>query len=324
MNGLGTDEKIIEVLESRRGQSVSGEELAEMFSVSRAAIWKRIKKLKEKGYKIDAVNNSGYLLAKDDDKLSAGGIIPYLDKPEYGSRLYVYDELDSTNTEAKRRVIDGAEEGTVIIADSQTSGRGRLGRSFFSPRGSGIYLSFILKPKMSAEKSLAITAAVAVAVCMAIEKITGKKPMIKWVNDLYLDGKKICGILTEAVSGLETGNIDAVVIGIGINCTTVFNGDLKQKAGSLFDVNSDAVRNKLAAELINRLYNLIDMLSGNDFMQEYRKRSIILGKEITICNEPESLYTVEDIGDSGELVLKGRNGEKRVLNTGEVSIRLQK
>lgn len=324
MKELNTDERIIEMLEKCRGESVSGEELAERLSVSRAAVWKRIKKLREKGYKIDAVNNSGYMLSKNDDKLSAGGIIPYLDKPDYADLLYVYDEIDSTNTEAKRRIIEGASEGTVIAADSQTSGRGRLGRNFFSPPGSGIYLSFILKPKMTAEKSLAITAAAAVAACHAIEEVTEKKPKIKWVNDLFLDGKKICGILTEAVSGLETGNIDAVVIGIGINCTTVFGGELGDIAGSLYDKDSDtaAIRNRLAAELINQLYRLTDMLADGGFIDEYRKRSIIMGREITICGEAESLYTVEDIGDLGELVLKNGSGDRRILNTGEVSIRI--
>ena len=320
---MGTGQEILKVLESKRGSSVSGEELAEQVGITRAAVWKHIKKLRADGYVINAVKNSGYCLSVENDKLSAAGILPYLKNPESAKKILVFDVLDSTNTEAKRRVIEGAEHGTVIIAEQQTAGRGRQGRSFFSPEGRGIYLSVIFRPKLSAEQSLPVTAAASVAVCRAIENVTGKQPQIKWVNDLYLKGKKICGILTEAVTGLETGDIEAIIVGIGINCTTVFPNELENIAGSILEKGeTKAVRNHLAAELINQTSGLEDMLRTREFLEEYRRKSLVLGRQVTIVQEPGSCYTAEDIGENGELILLDSNGSRRYLNTGEVSIRL--
>lgn len=155
-----------------------------------------------------------------------------------------------------------------------------------------------------------------------MEKVTGRQPQIKWVNDLYLDGKKICGILTEAVSDFETGAVEAVVVGIGINCNTVFPEELQEKAGSVLQGSGGAVRNRLAAELVNQVSGLEQMIRQRTFLEEYRSRSMVIGKEITVLQEPGSRYFAEGIGQSGELILRDEAGNEKILSTGEVSIRL--
>lgn len=320
---MNRKQELLKILEENRGQSVSGQELAERLGISRAGIWKQIQALRDAGYRIDAVQNRGYCLAQNNDKLSRQGILPYLEEPERAEKIFVFDVLDSTNTEAKRRALGGAPDGTVILADRQTAGRGRLGREFYSPANSGVYFTVLLRPNIPMEQAGMFTTAASVAAMEAVKAVTGKQPLIKWVNDLYLDGRKVCGILTEAVSNFETGVIEAVAVGIGINCTTVFPEELREKAGSLFPGNGEsAVRNRLAAELVNRTVHLEDCIAEGNFMEKYRRYSMVLGKTVTVLQEPGSQYLAEEIGNGGELILRGRTGERRVLRTGEVSIRL--
>lgn len=320
---MSTTEQLLRILESRRGDSISGEELAGALGITRAAVWKHIKKLRDDGYIINGVKNSGYCLAKEDDRLSAEGIRPFLNDPAVADRVFVYDVLDSTNTEAKRRVLDGAEQGTVVIARRQTAGKGRLGRSFYSPEDKGIYLTVILRPKLSTPQAVSVTAVASVAVARAIEKVMGKSTDIKWVNDVYLHGKKICGILSEAVTDLESGRIEGIVVGIGINCTTVFPDELGKVAGSIVEENdSAAVRNQIAAEVINQMLDAEEMIKTGSYLEEYRRRSMVLGKQITILQEHGSCYTAKDIGRNGELILVSADGAERILSSGEVSIRL--
>ena len=247
-----------------------------------------------------------------DDKLTMEGILPYLNDKSMAEYMVLYDIIDSTNTELKRRVRQGAKSKTMILADSQTAGRGRLGREFYSPSGSGVYFSMLFYPQIPAEELVLFTTAASVAVCHAIEAVTEQQPLIKWVNDLYLNGKKVCGILTEKQG-------DAVIIGVGINCTTVFEGELATIAGSL---SQTGIRCRLAAELVNCLVNIEAMISQRNFLDEYRKRSLVLGKEIAILQEQGSCYFAEDIGEKGELILRTKTGEKKILATGEVSIRM--
>ncbi|MEE1013338.1 MAG: biotin--[acetyl-CoA-carboxylase] ligase [Clostridia bacterium] len=246
------------------------------------------------------------------DNLTLEGILPYLTDQTIAERLFLYDTIDSTNTETKRRAIQGAESGTVILADRQTAGRGRLGRDFHSPAGSGVYLSILLRLHIPMEQAVLVTTAASVVACRAVEAVTGQSLAIKWVNDLYLNGKKVCGILAEAVN-------DAIVVGIGINCTTVFDGELAERAGSL---GFAGIRCRLAAELVNELARLETMIAKQNFLTEYRARSMILGEEVTILQEPGSCYIAEDIGDKGELILRDSSGNRRILSTGEISIRL--
>ena len=322
---MSAKQRILERLEQCRGQSVSGAALAEELGVSRTAVWKAVRSLQKDGYLIDAVRNKGYLLRQENDKLSLEGIKPYLDDPDMIGRIAIYDTLASTNLTAKKLALDGAPSGTAVLANTQTQGRGRLGRSFYSPPDAGLYFSQILRPSIPAEDSVLITTAASVAVCRAIESVTGLYPLIKWVNDIYLDGKKICGILTEAVTNIESGEIASVVIGIGINVSAAaFPPELSAVAGALYQTRPAAVsRNRLAAGLFNQLQHLPEMVQSRSYLPEYRQRSLVLGKRIRILGQAEQLADVLDIDSDGGLVVRLlADGRRAVLKSGEISIRL--
>lgn len=313
---MSTKGNVLKALEENKGATISGEELAGRLNLSRAAVWKAISELRKEGYPIDALTNKGYCLAPDSDLLSAEGIYPHI-RPSFSScPVYVLKTVESTNLTAKKMALEGASAGTVIIAEEQTKGRGRMGRSFYSPPSRGIYMSFILKPRFDASKAVLITTAASVAVCRAIEKVTGVSCSIKWVNDLYAGGKKVCGILTEAVTDFETGQIEHIVLGIGINYSTTseeFPEALSEVAGSLFHSGADnsphsdenghgeteegydwtagknvashpvpPSRNRLIAEVINQVLTMNEELESRSFIGEYRSRSMVLGKEIRI------------------------------------------
>ena len=208
--------KLLGILEQQKGETLSGEKLAEELHCTRAAIWKAVKSLREEGYTIEAGQNKGYMLVKDSHRLSMEAIQPFLVSPEV--YLKVYQEIDSTNRAAKEAAVTGlAGHGGCVVAGKQTAGRGRRGRSFYSPEEAGLYLSVILKPRGSLKESLLLTAEAAVAVYKAVLRTTGISLGIKWVNDLYYNEKKVCGILTEAVTDFESGDIDFAVVGIGLN-----------------------------------------------------------------------------------------------------------
>lgn len=228
---------VLDALEKNRGEYLSGEQLASSLGVSRNAVWKAIQKLEEAGHKIRAVPKRGYTLAPESDVLTVQSVSRFLDTdmPVY---LQVQTEVTSTNTLLKVQAEQGAPEGTVLIAESQTAGKGRLGRHFTSPPGTGIYFSLLLRPRCTAEKSLFITTTAAVAVCEAIEQVTGLNPQIKWVNDVYLNEKKVCGILTEASVDFENGGLNWAVLGIGINIAVPEEGfpeEIRSIAGAIFD-----------------------------------------------------------------------------------------
>lgn len=333
---MSTRANVLKALEENKGNTVSGEELAAGLNISRAAVWKAIQELRKEGYRIDAITNKGYNLAQDSDVLSAEGILPYVKSASMADRIHVFKSLESTNLTAKKMALEGASSGTVVIAEEQTKGRGRMGRSFYSPPVAGIYISFILKPRFEAAKSVLITTAASVAVCQAIEKITGISCRIKWVNDVYRQDKKVCGILTEALSDFESGQIEHIVLGIGINYSTASSGfpaDLAGIAGSLFDgVPGDgATRNRLIAEVINQVLEIYENMETREFLREYKDRSFVLGKEILIIspagsdkerNLKEGIpATAVDIDGDGGLVVRHKDGTVQTLNSGEISIR---
>lgn len=216
---MTTKELVLDYLLKNAGKSISGEEIASHAGISRNAVWKAVRELRKDGYDVSASTNRGYSLAES-DLLSAQAIRAHLpsDSAAANTELIVYDTIDSTNKAAKELAISGAGHGTAVIADRQTAGRGRYSRSFYSPSGSGLYMSLILRPSLlQFDDPTAITAFAAVAVSDAIQAVTGKQAGIKWVNDLFLNGKKVCGILTEAVTDFESGNIEWIVLGIGTN-----------------------------------------------------------------------------------------------------------
>jgi len=334
---MSTKGNVLKALEENKGNSVSGEELASRLKVSRAAVWKAIQELRKEGYPIDAITNKGYRLSQASDVLSAEGILPYVKvgRTDMADRIHVFKTVESTNLTAKKMALEGAPSGTAVIAEEQTKGRGRMGRSFYSPPSSGIYISFILSPRFDPSKSVLITTAASVAVCKAIENVTGIRCRIKWVNDVYMGDRKICGILTEAVTDFESGHIEYIVLGIGINYNTSdFPEELSGVAGSLYQetpTGEGTTRNRLIAEVINQVLEINEKLESREFIKDYKARSFVLGKDIliipTIRSEKERDLTqgikakAVDIDGDGGLVVQYEDGSVQTLNSGEISIR---
>ena len=196
-------------------------------------------------------------------------------------RIETFSVVDSTNAIARQRAIDGEAEGLAVLASAQTAGRGRKGRSFFSPDGTGIYLSLLLRPQIPAELALRITTVAAVSVCQAIEKLSSRKPGIKWVNDIYMDGRKVCGILTETALA-SGGRLEYAVLGIGVNALEPAGGfpeDIRDIAGSVFTAEEGDMRAPLAAEIINCFAENYARLADDSLAQEYRSRCIGRGSQ---------------------------------------------
>ena len=324
---MSTKHRILELLEQNRGDSISGERLAGILNVSRNAVWKAVKELEKEGYSIEAVTNKGYRLSEQNDIVSIQGIKPFLSPQSklYAENIKIYKILESTNKTAKEMAVAGAEHGTVIIADSQTKGRGRYSRSYFSPSG-GLYMSIILRPEvLNFENPTSVTAFAAVAVCEAIESISEKTPKIKWVNDILIDGKKVCGILTEAVTDFESGSLDWIVLGIGINVyikTEDFPDDLQTSATSIFpNEKMFGVRNKLSAEIINRILGYDITPREAEIFRKYKNRLAMLGNQVTVIqNKNEYKAAVIDIDAAGHLVVKNENGEIITVSSGEIRV----
>lgn len=326
---MSVKDKTLTVLENNKGNYISGAKLAEQLSVSRNAVWKAIKALQDEGYNICAVTNKGYCLSSHTDILSSQSITKYLSKYNNAFNINILKTTSSTNSAIKELGINGAEEGNVIISEEQTSGRGRLGRKFYSPRETGIYMSILLRPHMPASESLFITTAAAVAVSEAIEAVSGRETKIKWVNDIYCDDRKVCGILTEAAFGLESGDIEYAVLGIGINVKAPDNGfpaEIKDIATGVF--NSDAppsadVRSKLIAEVLERFWDYYEHIEEKSFLTAYKTRSLLIGKEILITSNSSSEKALAlEIDDNFRLKVKMEDGSTRLLSSGEVSIKI--
>lgn len=260
--------------------------------------------------------------------ISAENITEFLNTKFIGKNITVFKEINSTNDYAKsmcRRSDVSPPDGSVIIAESQTAGRGRQGRTFCSPKTSGIYFSVILKPSVKIEYAPLITSAVAVAVCEAIRKVCGINAMIKWINDIFINGKKICGILTESSVNCSADALDYAIIGIGINTGSVkevFSGQLLETASSIEDECGIKVNKcRLIAEVLNCLENRLSGLEKRDFLDDYRKFSYIIGKRVAVVkSDSERLAFACDIDDMAGLTVKYDDGSYETLNSGEARI----
>lgn len=287
-------QNLLELLAQQANQGLpafSGEELAARFGVTRAAVWKSIQSLRGEGYQIEGRRNLGYQLTSIHDFVSAPLIGRYL-SPEANTfyKIECFDTVSSTNTLLKARAAEGAPAGTVLIAEMQTEGRGRLGRSFYSPKSSGIYLSVLLRPDLPAANAVQLTVAAAAAGALALESAFPGLPedsvKIKWVNDLFLDAHKICGILTEGMLSMESGKLEYAIVGIGFNLKTPEGGwpdELKGIAGGLPDgiaVNDSRV--KVVSEFLNVFLELTKDLSAQRFLPEYRKRQLVVGQYVEV------------------------------------------
>lgn len=322
---MSTKDTVLELFERNRGFFISGEKIAADLGISRTAVWKAVKKLQSEGYEIEAITNRGYCLAKNSDVLSVQGLRSYFDENCSGLRPEVFVTVDSTNNVCMKKASHGEGEGYVAIAGAQTKGRGRRGRSFFSPADTGIYMSILLKPvSYPGRQVLRLTSMAAVAVCEAIEKLSGKQASIKWVNDVLIDGKKVCGILSEASYDLEDARLDSVIVGIGINAYAPkggFPSDIAGKAGSVFDHQSSGKRNQLAAEVLNRFMSYYLSDSTEDHIEAYRERSFLIGKDIEISrNDTVRKAHVLGLDENCGLIVRLEDGSETVLIAGEVSV----
>lgn len=319
---MGIKDQLLDILEHNREQYTSGQELAEKLSVSRNAIWKNIKKLQEEGHRIVGINNRGYRLDILSDMITQQGIKMHLVPQNYKYNITIYDSVDSTNNYGKKLISNGSKEATIIIANEQTKGRGRMGREFFSPANTGVYMSFVLFPNRHVSELGTLTTKVCVAVCRVIEAIKDCKAEIKWVNDIYVDKKKVCGILTEAVTDFESGTVEAVVIGIGLNIRTAsidFPDELSLSAGSVNPVSVS--RNVIVAKIINEVMAIYNDGDEKLLMEEYRQRCFLIGKEITYYrNGISCVGKAVDINDQGYLIIEKDNGDMDILNSGEVTL----
>lgn len=257
------------------------------------------------------------------DILSVNGIKKYLKEADY--KIEVYDCLDSTNALLKTRAQQGESEWTVIIADSQTSGRGRMTRKFYSPKNCGIYMSVLLKPCLPADKSVLITAAAAVAVSKAIENLSSKETKIKWVNDIFIENRKVCGILTEGGINPENMGFRWAVLGIGINVYTPdggFDDEISNIAGAVFETRSVDGRNRLVAEILDLFRLYYESLESKSFFPEYKKRMLNIGKEINVIKgeEIKKAYCL-DVDSDCRLKVCYPDNSQELLTSGEISIR---
>lgn len=323
---MTTKNKILNELEKNRNKFISGEELGIKLGVSRTSIWKAISSLKKEGYNIESITKKGYKLTADNDLLSEEGIRLFLNDNNKSTEIYVFDEIDSTNSSAKKYGVDGCKSGTIVVSNYQKAGRGRFGRTFYSPKGKGIYLSFIIRPSNLTIESVSFsTILTVIATIRALKKFCSQDLKVKWVNDIYIDNKKACGILTELVSDIESGGIDFIVCGIGINvnCSDEdFNDDIKDIATSI--CAEGISRNQIIAEISNNIVDIFDNFDKEIIISEYKSYQMLFDKEIYYeKNGINKTAIVKDISNDGGLVIES-DGKIEILNSGEVSVKYKK
>ncbi len=319
-------DKILNELIKSGDKYISGGRLGRNLGISRNAVWKAVRQLEDEGYRIDAVTNKGYRIVLNADNITAEDISSFLkDKPEK-DKIIVLESVDSTNNYAKQLAEKGAIHGTTVIANEQTAGKGRMGRSFSSPKNTGLYMSIILRPDIGVNQVQLFTSYLAVITATAIDTLYGCHTGIKWVNDIMLGDKKICGILTEASISCESASFKYIIAGIGINTGTVksvFGPELLEIASSLEDETGKVIRRcELAAAIINILEEKIIELQNGSFIDEYRKRSWILGRDIIVTqNGTETSARAIDIDASAGLIVEYADGTRSTIHSGEARIK---
>jgi BirA family biotin operon repressor/biotin-[acetyl-CoA-carboxylase] ligase len=312
-------EKILDFLRDKN-EYVSGDSISQKLGISRQALWKHIQDLKDSGYDIVAVPHLGYKLQGSPDRLFDFEVARGLNTRFIGKKIYYFESLPSTMDEAMKLGIDNAPAGTLIIAESQTKGKGRLGRAWFSPKYKGIYFSLILRPKLSPDKAPILTLLAAVASCEAVKEITGLSVQIKWPNDLILNHKKLGGILTEL--NAEMDEINFIVIGLGLNV----NNDKKSLIGGSIGLRDakkeDTPRVMLLQEILRRLesnYALLEKAGPVPIIQRWREHSITLGRRVKVYSHKEHVEgEAFDIDNDGGLLLRKDSGLTVKVMAGDV------
>ena len=328
MEKKGTKEQLLMLFENNKGLFLSGEYIAEILGISRTAVWKSVQTLRNEGYNISAVRNKGYSLSVESDILSTQGIKKYLKKDWSDMALEVHQSVNSTNTVAREKAATGAADGYTVVAGNQTAGRGRMGRSFHSPAKTGIYISIVLRPeRYDPQQAVKLTTMAAVAVCEAIESVSGEKAEIKWVNDVFVQEKKVCGILTEASFNLEDGMLEYAVLGVGINVFEPEGGfpdEIKNIAGAVFSKSENDAKNRLAGQFINHFMKYYHNVNGDsDYAEEYRRRSFVIGKNVNVITPKGTREAlVLDVDRECRLLVEYEDGTRESLFSGEISIRL--
>lgn len=308
------------------GDYLSGQELSRTLGISRAAVWKAVEALRRQGYDIEARTGRGYRLIGAPDFLSRETVEQYLHRTR--ENLHVLETVDSTNSFCRRLALEGAPDGTAVLADCQTAGRGRRGRSFQSPAGKGLFFSILWRPDCAPEELLPLTALSAVAVCRAIQRVTGVRPQIKWPNDLVLGGRKLAGILTEMSLEGESGHVSHVVVGIGINVHQQpedFAGEVADIATSLdLSLDGRVCRAQLAAALLEEMdYLRREVLFAPErWLADYRAACLNVGRTVRLLRG-DTRETVQAlrIDERYGLVVRHEDGSEETVRSGEVSVR---
>lgn len=322
-------DEILSLLRSEPEAYRSGEEMSRRLGVSRAAVWKAVEALRRAGYEIVSAPNRGYRLSAAPDDLRAGELTAALAGRLVGREVVCLDTVDSTNSEVKRRAADGAAEGLAVLSDEQTAGRGRRGNAFQSLKGKGLFCSVLLRPRVPLDALSQLTAWTAVAVCRAVQACCGLECGIKWTNDIILNGKKLCGILTELEFEAESAAAVAVVVGVGVNVgqsEADFGPDLSPIATSLAQALGRPVRR---AELAVHLLAALDEMYAafpqgkNEYLAEYRRRCVTTGHEVALVGPRGSREPAfaKEVDDDFSLVCRLPCGSERTVTAGEVSVR---
>ena len=322
---MSVKEDVLEALEKNKGRHISGSELAAHLNVSRNSIWKAIKQLEKQGHLIEAVTNKGYCLLTSNDIVSKQSIEKYLGDKKIN--IEVFDTVTSTNNILREKADAGEPEWSVVVAREQTKGRGRMGRSFYSPSDTGIYMSVLLRPSLPIDKSVYVTTCAAVAVAKSLDKNAGINTQIKWVNDIFYKDRKISGILTEGTTDIESGSLKYVVLGIGINIfppKEEFPDEIKDVASSVFEKHekTEDYRSKIIADILNYIYETYNKIADKPYFNDYKEKSMLLNQPIYIIrkNEKEEAIAI-DLDDDFGLIVRKNDGTTESLFSGEVSIR---
>lgn len=317
--------RILELLRRQEG-FLSGEDIGRELSITRAAVWKGIKKLREEGYEIEAVTNRGYRLTNPETMYNKRELEQGLKTKTMGQSIYFYEETDTTNNRARELALEGAPEGTLVVAEKQTDGRGRRGKVWESPLGTGIWMSLVLRPQIMPAEASVLTLLCGLATAEAIEAETGLSAGIKWPNDILINGKKAVGILTEM--DCEMSEVHFVIPGIGINVNTAsFPPEIADIATSLYlECGKTVSRRRLVHKVLERLEEHYETFlrtgSFTAMLEDYRKHCITLGKEVHVLGREPFFAEALDITPEGELLVRrADNGKEEVVFSGEVSIR---
>ena len=329
---MKTKEAVLLYLQEHTGEPISGEIMALALNKSRTSIWKAIQSLKKEGYSIESSTNKGYTLSQNNDVLSEQQITQELIQQHHPIdwNIQTMESTTSTNDLAKLYANQNSTTPAIFISEEQTAGRGRLGRKFVSPSKTGLYISLCLFPTIALEDLSLITCATAVACVETIEQLTGKSLNLKWVNDLFYQDKKVGGILTEIISDFESQQVQALIVGMGINLIEnpqSFPEELHSIVGSMFSSkteydNSSFNRNHFIAQFLEKWTFYYQNLSKREFISTYKEHSNVIGKFVNIFegNQTYSAYA-KDIDENGHLIIEKEDNTLHSLSYGEVSIR---